>query len=492
MKSLLKVCIALAFSITLKAQGQWSESGNNYTVGNLGIGIQNTYSQFHVATNGDGLLWPVTINNTRNSSSTTGYGVGVMLKHSHNGEGYKWGGIASVQEGSWANNSGLALFANETEYMRIKYNGNVGIGTSNPNSKFEILSSEVNDLTIEKSNTSDWARLILKRSTDPNYAFFQYYGNTTSGMTLGVTGDNPIRLYSSGAERMRIAGNGNVGIGTTNTGNGKLTINGSNNNLLRLENEGYGNESTLRFRAKSSTGATLHADISVLSTGNDKGYLGFKVPHNNSTNTGYDMIINDAGNVGIATTSPDEKLTVKGTVHAQEVRVDLSVPGPDYVFEPTYNLRTLEETEAYIQSNKHLPEIPSAKEMEANGVQLGEMNMLLLKKIEELTLHLIEANKTSQQQIAKAKSQDKKIEELTLHTIAQQKEIDRLKNSPRQPQAATPLFEKRGEETEGRRGELEKKIEELTLHTIEQEKKIKSQKLFNEELLRRLEKLEKK
>jgi hypothetical protein len=80
-------------------------------------------------------------------------------------------------------------------------------------------------------------------------------------------------------------------------------------------------------------------------------------------------------------------------VHAQEVKVDLSVPGPDYVFNSDYNLLTLEEIQTYIDKNKHLPEVPSAKEMEANGVQLGEMNMLLLKKIEELTLYLLEQQK---------------------------------------------------------------------------------------------------
>jgi len=75
------------------------------------------------------------------------------------------------------------------------------------------------------------------------------------------------------------------------------------------------------------------------------------------------------------------------------VQVALTNPGPDYVFEPTYNLKPLAEIETYIKENKHLPEVPSAKEMEKNGVQLGEMNMLLLKKVEELTLHLIEQNK---------------------------------------------------------------------------------------------------
>ena len=128
--------------------------------------------------------------------------------------------------------------------------------------------------------------------------------------------------------------------------------------------------------------------------------------------------ITEYGSVGIGTTNPDSKLTVNGTIHSTEVKVDLNVPGPDYVFEEDYNLRSLEETEAYIKENKHLPEIPSAKEMEANGLELGEMNMLLLKKVEELTLYLIQSNKEkeelSQQLKANAKSQEEKIEELVL------------------------------------------------------------------------------
>jgi hypothetical protein len=105
------------------------------------------------------------------------------------------------------------------------------------------------------------------------------------------------------------------------------------------------------------------------------------------------MRISPSGYVGIGTTSPDALLTVSGQVHAQEVKVTVSAPGPDYVFENDYKLTSLEEIKNYIDQNKHLPEVPSAKEMEKNGVQLGEMNMLLLKKIEELTLYQIESNK---------------------------------------------------------------------------------------------------
>lgn len=114
--------------------------------------------------------------------------------------------------------------------------------------------------------------------------------------------------------------------------------------------------------------------------------------------------IHNNGNIGIGTTLPDQKLAVKGKVHAEEVIVDLSVPGPDYVFESDYDLISLSDLEAFIKANKHLPEIPKATEMEKNGITLGEMNMLLLKKIEELTLHVIQLKK----ELNSLKSQNEK------------------------------------------------------------------------------------
>jgi hypothetical protein len=69
------------------------------------------------------------------------------------------------------------------------------------------------------------------------------------------------------------------------------------------------------------------------------------------------------------------------------------VPWPDYVFEKDYNLLPLSELETYINQNKHLPEVPSAKEMEAEGLNLKEMNLMLLKKVEELTLHILNQEK---------------------------------------------------------------------------------------------------
>jgi hypothetical protein len=97
----------------------------------------------------------------------------------------------------------------------------------------------------------------------------------------------------------------------------------------------------------------------------------------------------DLSNIGSFT------LVVEGKIGSRnEVTVlNPGVAWPDYVFAPGYKLRTLPETEAYIQANGHLPEVPSAKEVEKEGVNLSAMNAALLQKIEELTLHVIQLRK---------------------------------------------------------------------------------------------------
>lgn len=110
------------------------------------------------------------------------------------------------------------------------------------------------------------------------------------------------------------------------------------------------------------------------------------------------------GFVGINTTTPDAMLTVKGSIHTQEVIVDLEgAVAPDYVFEkyfkgestlkPDYEFLSLSEIEAFIKKNHHLPKVPSASEIDEDGLSLKAMNLLLLEKIEELTLHTIAQQK---------------------------------------------------------------------------------------------------
>jgi hypothetical protein len=91
------------------------------------------------------------------------------------------------------------------------------------------------------------------------------------------------------------------------------------------------------------------------------------------------------------------QLNNNGQLFAREVIVDLD-NWPDYVFEKDYELQPLNEVEQYINEHKHLPNIPSAKEVETDGLNLGEMNKLLLQKVEELTLHLIEQQKVLEAQ----------------------------------------------------------------------------------------------
>lgn len=101
------------------------------------------------------------------------------------------------------------------------------------------------------------------------------------------------------------------------------------------------------------------------------------------------------GDIGIGTATPNAKLAVNGNIRAKEIKVENN-NWPDYVFIKDYQLPTLQETEKHIKEKGHLPGIPSAEEVKANGIDLGEMNAKLLQKIEELTLHLIKMEKQNQ------------------------------------------------------------------------------------------------
>jgi len=126
------------------------------------------------------------------------------------------------------------------------------------------------------------------------------------------------------------------------------------------------------------------------------------------------------GNVGVGTKTPSEKLSVNGKIRAKEIKVD-SGPWPDYVFKKGYLLPKLDDVEKHIQEKGHLPEVPSAKEVEKQGIALGANQAVLLKKIEELTLYMIGQDKINKAQAEQIKKQAALLKEL-------QQKIDTKKN----------------------------------------------------------------
>ena len=181
------------------------------------------------------------------------------------------------------------------------------------------------------------------------------------------------------------AANGKVGIGTT-IPEVKLHIKGGSD--LNLASGG-------QFILGSTTGQNLGFDDNEIMARNNGGVAPLYIQGN-----GGDVMIipNEGGRVGIGITSTNflpvgYLLAVDGKIISEEVRVEMSSDWPDYVFKNDYALTPLDVLENQIKEKGHLPGIPSAKEVKANGVELGDMQKRMMEKIEELTLYLIEANK---------------------------------------------------------------------------------------------------
>ncbi len=215
-------------------------------------------------------------------------------------------------------------------------------------------------------------------------------GTTTPSTNLHLVEDGNIVFIQGNSYRGVSGGFGILGFASRGSEDTPSPLSAGDNTIwmrgMGYDGNDYHRVAHIGFKAES------------VSQGAVPGYIMFQTNDGTGTNSLVErMRIDASGNIGIGTASPTHRLEVNGTIRSKEVKVE-ATGWPDYVFESDYNLRSLEETEAYIKANKHLPEIPSAKEMEANGVQLGEMNMLLLKKIEELTLYVIELKKENEAQ----------------------------------------------------------------------------------------------
>jgi len=271
--------------------------------------------------------------------------------------------------------------------------GNVGIGTTTPASTTKL---EINQ-SAGGSGQNQGVRIWAGNTNN-------YFGNSQIQFSYGGGGGGYSHAIKSRHNSGAISGNaidfylwqpGDPvnGEGSLNamTLNGSYMGLGTNAPLSQLHLNSSIERQTFRLYKNGNTTNYLSiwqgvggAALDPIGTG--LLYLGYDQP------TTVIMGMN-GGKIGIGTGTPDQLLTVKGIIHSQEVRVDLTVPGPDYVFEKDYRLPALKEVKDYIDQNKRLPDVPSAAEMEKNGVQLGEMNMLLLKKMEEMTLYILDQQK---------------------------------------------------------------------------------------------------
>ena len=236
-------------------------------------------------------------------------------------------------------------------------------------------------------------------SANAQWLDYGSFSNTTDRIGIGQTAD-------SSSYSLAVTGN--------SVYNGQLHINGkikakSTDGLFVF---GFGGNMGANAEFYSSYHSTRPGQLRFVYGGSGFGDTRFM--HYDGSTWTTNMIVNYDGNVGIGTETPSSKLEVageiactnvvssgalsctnisaNGKITTKEVEVTLDA-FPDYVFDEEYHLSPLSDVEKFIKENKHLPGIPPANEVIANGLSLGEMNVKLMEKVEELTLYIIQMQK---------------------------------------------------------------------------------------------------
>jgi len=299
--------------------------------------------------------------------------------------------------------------ANNNVKFSFESNGRLGIGTKTP---VALLSLGSNSYTTSTPLENPEALLRFDNTFDSegeasankivfyqNSSFKGGIGISSSDVDL-FSGQN-FKFYtqhtptSEGYNAFSILQDGKVGIGI-------------NQPKSKVHIQSGASGGTPHDYSKLTIEGSDKTMISVLTPNNKMGFIGFAdtddnwvagLEYSHSTdvlgiqvNDQDQLFINKDGQVGIGISSfsTDYKLAVDGKIIAEGLKIEMSKAWPDYVFASSYNLRPLSEVKKFIEENSHLPEVPSAKDVEENGVDVGQMDAILLQKIEEMTLYMIQ------------------------------------------------------------------------------------------------------
>lgn len=224
-------------------------------------------------------------------------------------------------------------------------------------------------------------------------------GTNGSNNFVGTTDNQDLVFKTNNTERIRINSNGNIGVGISPDPNIAFKAQGRSQFLSSVDSD--------TFQVKN-TGSNIGSGYSLVWLNysqyqpNNPGVLdvtGPTAPGNweatFSLKANGKLLIGNYNQYPNCSDCDDYRVFIKNGIRTEKVKVDIAANNgwADYVFKNDYKLMPLKEVEKFIRENGHLPEVPSTEEAIENGIELKEMNILLLKKIEELTLHLIEQKK---------------------------------------------------------------------------------------------------